>query len=129
MVKLHKLLTDSSKTRRHLRRVLNIHITLLAWFVEFVGFFVFVLGSYLLGEKSSLTTFILQMLSYAINFIIVPCIFLMNNDQNKINIIESKWYQALIQKFNPLPSYHKEDNEEEEAQQADARDVDDIATP
>ena len=69
------------------------------------------------------------MLSYAINFIIVPCIFLMNNDQNKINIIESKWYQALIQKFNPLPSYHKEDNEEEEAQQADARDVDDIATP
>ena len=53
----------------------------------------------------------------------------MNNDQNKINIIESKWYQALIQKFNPLPSYQKEDNEEEEAQQADARDVDDIATP
>ena len=129
MVKLHKLLTDSSKARRHLRRVLNIHITLLAWFVEFVGFFVFVLGSYLLGEKSSLTTFILQMLSYAINFIIVPCIFLVNNDQFKTNLIESKWYQALIQKFNPLPSYQEEANEEEEVQHADARHVDDIATP
>ena len=68
------------------------------------------------------------MLSYAINFIIVPCIFLMNNDQNKINIIESKWYQALIQKFNPLPSYQNDENDEE-AQQANAGHVDDIATP
>ena len=128
MLKLHKLLTDSSKARRHLRRVLNIQITLLAWFVEFVGFFVFVLGSYLLGEKSSLTTFILQILSYALNFIIVPCIFLINNDQFKANILESIWYQALIKRFSPLPSYQNEENDEE-AQQADAGPVDDIAAP
>ena len=128
MLKLHKLLTDSSKARRHLRRVLNIQITLLAWFVEFVGFFVFVLGSYLLGEKSSLTAFILQILSYALNFIIVPCIFLINNDQFKTNILESKWYQALIKKFSPLPTYQNEENDEED-QQADAGPVGNVATP
>ena len=128
MLRLHKLLTDSSKARRHLRRVLNIQITLLAWFVEFVGFFVFVLGSYLLGEKSSLTTFILQILSYALNFIIVPCIFLINNDQFKTNILESKWYQALIKKFSPLPTYQNEVNDEE-GQQAAAGPVGDVATP
>ena len=128
MLKLHKLLTDSSKARRHLRRVLNIQITLLAWFVEFVGFFVFVLGSYLLGEKSSLTTFILQILSYALNFIIVPCIFLINNDQFKTHILESKWYQALIKKFSPLPTYQNEENDEE-GQQADAGPVGNVATP
>ena len=128
MLKLHKLLTDSSKARRHLRRVLNIQITLLAWFVEFVGFFVFVLGSYLLGEKSSLTTFILQILSYALNFIIVPCIFLINNDQFKTHILESKWYQALNKKFSPLPTYQNEENDEE-GQQEDARPVGDVATP
>ena len=128
MLKLHKLLSDSSKARRHLRRVLNIQITLLAWFVEFVGFFVFVLGSYLLGEKSSLTTFILQILSYALNFIIVPCIFLINNDQFKTHILESKWYQALIKKFSPLPTYQNEENDEE-GQQAAAGPVGDVATP
>ena len=128
MLKLHKLLTDSSKARRHLRRVLNIQITLLAWLVEFVGFFVFVLGSYLLGEKSSLTTFILQILSYALNFIIVPCIFLINNDQFKTNILESKWYQALIKKFSPLPTYQNEENDEED-KQADAGPVGNVATP
>ena len=128
MLKLHKLLSDSSKARRHLRRVLNIQITLLAWFVEFVGFFVFVLGSYLLGEKSSLTTFILQILSYALNFIIVQCFFLINNDQFKTHILESKWYQALIKKFSPLPTYQNEENDEED-QQADAGPVGDVATP
>ena len=128
MLKLHKLLSDSSKARRHLRRVLNIQITLLAWFVEFVGFFVFVLGSYLLGEKSSLTTFILQILSYALNFIIVPCIFLINNDQFKTNVLDSKWYQALIKKFSPLPTYQNEENDEED-QHADAGPVGNVATP
>ena len=104
MVTLKNILTDSSKARRHRSNLLNIQITMLAWLTEFMGFFAFLLGSFLVGQRNKPILFLLQLLSASLNFIILPSIFLISNSQLKSNILDSNWYLAFIHRFSPQPS-------------------------
>ena len=103
MIRLRKLLSDSSKARRHRRNLLNIQITVLAWIIEFIGVSSFLVGSFILGHTNTTTTFILQTLSATFNFILLPGILSISNSNFKTAVVDSGWYQKLTQQISPIP--------------------------
>jgi hypothetical protein len=100
MVKLSKVLSSSSKSRRHRRNILNIQITILAWLVEFTGGFLIFLGSFILRHQNSIVTLSLQTFTFILYFVLVPSIFLINDPHFKGVIIESKWYATFLNIFS-----------------------------
>ena len=114
IIKLKKILSKSSKARRHRRNLLNIQITTLAWFIEFLGFYSFLLGSFILGHTNTSVTFLLQVLTTILNFILLPCIFLISSSQFKAIIADSNWYQILVHRVSPQPGNELEESTEDE---------------
>ena len=96
MVRLRKLLPDSSKIRRHRRIVVNLQITFLAWLVEVFGFFLIFLGTFILGHENNVVNLSMQLLTVIVYFNIMPCIFLINDSDVKAQIIESDWYNRFL---------------------------------
>jgi hypothetical protein len=52
MQKLKNQIADSTKAGRHRRNVLRIQVAILAWLVEFLGFFLIFLGFFVLGHEN-----------------------------------------------------------------------------
>ena len=100
MLKLKKLLSDASRTYRHRRNVLNIMITMLAWLVEFIGGLTIFLGSFVLGHGNSVITLTLQTLTVVFYFDILPCTFLINEEEWKISMLDNYWYTQFIKVFD-----------------------------
>ena len=98
-MKLRKLLSDSSKDIRHRRHLINIHISALGWLAEFLGFFLIVLGSFVLGNGNAVVTLILQSFSLFIFFDILPCIYLINDSDFKANFAETEIYFKFLRFF------------------------------
>ena len=96
MKKLKKLLSESSKARRHQRNILNIMIQIMAWLVEFVGCFTIFIGTFIFGHKNSIVTLSLQTLSMLFYSVILPSTLLINGYNFKNSIAESRWCQTLI---------------------------------
>ena len=111
MTKLHTLLSESAKARRYRRTVLNLQITFLAWVIEFVGFFVIFLGTFILGHENNIVNYSLQTLTIFIYFIALPSTFLINNTKFKIFIAESNWYSTFLNIFNCQYHDHLEEND------------------
>ena len=112
--KLRKLLSDSSKNMRHRRFLINIHIAFLGWLIEFSGFFLVILGSFILGHGSAHVTLILQTITFFIYFNILPCIYLINDEDLKSSIAESSHYFNFLKFFNcekVNPRYLRKSNE------------------
>ena len=99
MLRLQKLLSETSRVRRHQRTILNIQITIVGWLVEVLGFLTIFLGSFILGHENSLATLILQTLSLLFYFIIIPSVILLTDSKSRSNIIESNWYAKLNNLF------------------------------
>ena len=116
MTKLKKLLSATSKSRRHRRNILNILITVLAWFVEFLGFTTVFLGTHILGHQDNITNLTLQTLTNILYFIAVPSVLLINDFDLKTKITESFWYSSLLGFFNW--SYDEQD-EKDDAEQSE----------
>ena len=95
MVKLKKLLTESCKARRLRRIYLNIQITSLTWFVELLGFFVIILGSFIIGYTNTYLTLCFQTISECIYTAIVPGMYLVNDSSSKDKINDSSFYISL----------------------------------
>lgn len=95
MIKLKKLLDDSTKARRLTRIYLNIHITFLTWLAEFVGFLFIFLGSFILGYENNNVTLCLQITTALIYIVVVPGMYLVNGNSSKDQIIDSSFYIAL----------------------------------
>ena len=100
MIKLRNLLADSSKARRHRRKLLNLQITMIAWITEVFGFFVVFLGVFIFGHENNLITSTLQTVSFTIYFIIVPSVILLNSNQVKSVIVDSHLYLGFVDRFN-----------------------------
>ena len=79
--------------------MINIHITILNWLVEFIAFFFVLLGSFILGHENSTVTNSLQCLSILFYFNILPCTFLVNKSDLKGLITESRWYISFLDIF------------------------------
>ena len=115
MFRLRKLLADSTKDRRNRCNILNIQIAILAWFVEFIGFLGIVIGSVVLGHGNMVVTFCLQTFSMSLYFIILPYIFLVNEQSSlKSTIADSNLYRRFIDIFYSPIKRQQEENEVEE---------------
>ena len=100
LFRLRKLLTTSSKERRHRRRLLSIQITFIAWLAESMGFLVIFLGTFILGHESNVFNFLMQTLTLIIYFVILPSVFLLNDFDVKSEIVESNWYSTVLTVFH-----------------------------
>ena len=114
--KLRKLLSDSSKDIRHRRHLIQIHVTILGWLTEFMGFILVFLGSYILGHGDAVVTLILQSLTIFIYFHVVPCIYLINDSDLKANFAETTIYFNFLKIFKSErvdPTIFEEENKDE----------------
>ena len=110
MIRLHKLLSESSKARRHQRTILNIQITIIGWLVEVLGFLTIFIGSFILGHENNLATLILQTTSLLFYFIIIPSVILLTDTKSRSNILDSRWYTRLSNLLK-LPLTHNVGND------------------
>ena len=111
MRKLHKLLSDSAKERRHNLNVLNFQITFISWLVEFVTILLVVIAKLIIPGKSVIFNFMLDQVVTSVFGIILPLIFLINDSDIKENIVESKWYMAVLKVFGFQYSMQTEEND------------------
>ena len=123
LFRLRKLLTASSKERRHRRRLLSIQITFIAWLAESMGFLVIFLGTFILGHENNVFNFLMQTITLTIYFIILPSVFLLNDFDVKSEIVESNWYSTILTIFH-CNYIHNIDDGEESNQIDDASVVD-----
>ena len=100
MKKLKKLLSDQRKDIRHRRHMINLHIAVLGWLVELSGFFLVILGSFILGHGNVTITLTLQTFTMFMMFNILPCVYLINDESMKIRIAESRYYFNFLKIFN-----------------------------
>ena len=105
MIKLRKLLPDSSKKQRCKRNVLNIQITILSWLVEFLGFLTVVLGTAIIGHENAVVTMTFQCISMLFYSVLVPCTILVNSTDVKDYITESEWYLKFINLLGCQPVF------------------------
>ena len=96
MEKLKNILTKSTKRTRTKRHLINIHVTILAWLVEFLGFFIVFVGHYVIGHNKNYIIQFLELLCYCI---ILPYVYLINDTEEKMKIADSGWYQLLLELF------------------------------
>ena len=99
MKKLRKLLSEQAKGERHRRHQINIHMAILGWIAEFSGFFVVMLGSFILGHGSVIVTLILQTFTIFMLFNVVPFVYLINDKNMKARIADSKNYFNFLRFF------------------------------
>ena len=121
LVKIGKMLKESSIFRRHRRIMLNIHITFLAWITEFIGFFVIFLGTFVLGHENNFVNFSLQTVTIFVYFNLLPCVFLMNTPEFKDFVSESPIYEKFL---NVLSWQYKKDIECKENEDNNVEDPD-----
>ena len=99
MSNLKRLLNETSKARRHRRNNLNIQITILGWSVEFIGFLIAFIGSFVVGHEDSVTTLWLQTLTLTVYFIILPSTILLNSSKLKDQIVDNTLYISISNLF------------------------------
>ena len=114
MVKLRKLLSATSRSRRNRKNILNIQMTILSWLVEFTGFLLVFLGSFIFRGKDSIVTGSMQTFTFFVYFVMVPSVFLVNDPYIKGIIIESSWYIKLLDMFRLDPEFEQYDEEDED---------------
>ena len=99
-IKLRKVLSKLHHDIRHRRNLINIHITILGWLVEFFGFFLIALGSFILGHGSSIRTLCLQAFTCLFYFVCLPCTILINATDLKVTLAENQYYQNILSIFD-----------------------------
>ena len=67
--------------------------------VEWFGFFIVLLGSFILGHGNASVTLLLQTLSIFTFCNVLPCVYLINDSNLKANMAESKYYLMIIRIF------------------------------
>ena len=122
MKKLKKLLSKQAKDERHRRHQINIHIAILGWLAEFSGFFVVMLGSFILGHGSVVVTLTLQTISNFMLFIAVPSVYLISSNTMKARIADSKNYFSFLKFFKLEKNNLVEVDDEENSKHSDGTD-------
>ena len=116
MTRLKKLLNTSSKIRRNRRRLLVLQIQIFAWLVEFIAGIVGLI--LIMGPISKLPSSVIGVFTSIVYFVLVPSVFLINNEDLKSKIIDNEIYLTITNKFfsrsiNRI-DYKQEDLEENE---------------
>ena len=116
MTSLKKLLDTSSKIRRNRRRLLVLQIQIIAWLVEFIAGIVGLI--LIMGPITKLPASVIGVFTSIVYFVLVPSVFLINNEDLKSKIIDNEIYLTITNKFfsrsiNRI-DYKQEDLEENE---------------
>ena len=98
-MKLAKLLSDKSKVRRRRLTEVNIKVTFIVWFTEFVGSLILVLPPMVFGH-GQVGTAIGRTLYLATCFVLLPFLYLINDSDVKSAIVEDSWVHAIRGIFN-----------------------------
>ena len=97
MTNLKKLLTESSKIKRNRRVLLNIHIQVLAWLMEFLAAVIAIIMFYL--PFARFATILANHFTGLGYFVLVPSVYLTNSDDFKKTIMKNRWYLAFTNMF------------------------------
>ena len=116
MTRLKKLLNTSSKIRRNRRKLLVLQIQIFAWLVEFIAGIVGLIM--IMGPITKLPANVIGVFTTIVYFLLVPSVFLINNEDLKSKIIDNEIYLTITNKFfsrsiNRI-DYKQEDLEENE---------------
>ena len=116
MTRLKKLLSTSSKIRRNRRKLLVLQIQIFAWLVEFIAGIVGLI--LIMGPITTLPANVIGVFTTIVYFVLVPSVFLINNEDLKSKIIDNEIYLTITNKFfsrsiNRI-DYKQEDLEENE---------------
>ena len=97
MTRLKKLLHTSSKIRRNRRRLLVLQIQIVAWLVEFIAGIVGII--LIMGPITNLPASVIGVFTSIVYFVLVPSVFLINNEDLKSKIIDNEIYLTITNKF------------------------------
>ena len=97
MTRLKKLLHTSSKIRRNRRRLLVLQIQIIAWLVEFIAGIVGLI--LIMGPITKLPASVIGVFTSIVYFVLVPSVFLINNEDLKSKIIDNEIYLTITNKF------------------------------
>ena len=94
---LKKILNEESKIRRRRRILLNMHITMVAWLIEFLGYFFGLLASFMLQDNKAMRAS--QIASSIIYFVVVPSSYLFNTTDIKEFLMNNDIYEKFTNAF------------------------------
>ena len=97
MTRLKKLLSTSSKIRRNRRKLLVLQIQIFAWLVEFIAGIVGLI--LIMGPITKLPANVIGVFTTIVYFVLVPSVFLINNEDLKSKIIDNEIYLTITNKF------------------------------
>ena len=81
--------------------------------MEFLGFFMIFLGSFILGHKNTALTLCLQIITMLFYYVLVPSMILINGDDFKVRILSSTLFHAFDRIFHRLIVKDEESNVEQ----------------
>ena len=93
------LLSDHTKIRRRKLNRVNIKVTFIVWVTEFVGSMLLLLIPKLFGH-SQVGTATGYIISTAFYFVILPFLYLVNDEDVKKRITDDSWFRAIKGIFN-----------------------------
>ena len=97
MEALKKMLSKSSKIERNRRRLLNIHIQVFAWMMEVLMCVISIFMSFAPFLKfANIISGHFVGLGY---FVFVSSVYLVNNNELKNRIVESRFYLEFLDRF------------------------------
>ena len=97
MEALKKMLSKSSKVERNRRRLLNIQIQVFAWIMEVLVFVIAIFMSF-----APFVKFANIISGHFAGFgcvVFVPSVYLINNNELKNKIVESRFYLTFLNRF------------------------------
>ena len=108
---LKTVLSEESRIKRRRINKVNIQITAIAWSIEFAtGLIACSLRAQAQNPDSSVElTVVIMLIDACLNFIIIPSIYLLNNENSKKRIIDEGWSKILGGNIpqRRIPSTHK----------------------
>ena len=117
--RLQSVLSETSKQKRRRRNAVNLQMTIFAWSLEFVtGLVNLSIGIKIHNPESNVDFITCMVISDGfLNFIIIPSSYILNNDELKIAVIESGWYQFFRQLIssNKVEPLQNDDDQEANA--------------
>ena len=99
MTKLKKLLATSSKIRRNRRKLLNLQMQIFAWLVELSSGLIFLIA--ISVPTHTISTNAIALYMNFIYWVVIPGIYLMNNNDFKSWVTENSLYIEFTNKFFP----------------------------
>ena len=101
-------------------------VTILAWFVEFVGFTTIFIGTHILGHQNNIINLTLQTITNLIYLVLVPLVLIIHESDFKSRIVDNHMFESFLAMINiKYDDQDQEDDDDEERRDSEQDDVND----